>query len=226
MASTITLQAVVDWSRTFTKLIPIVGVGGFTNEPALTIANNVMQEILAAPFNWKFNRVSLASFITIDKTQDYTRTVADVGWLESCVLEEEASTATLKPTHEIEVVQMLPKESLLDNPSKVAAISETSTTVDFRFWQVPSTTVWRAYITYQAKAPLKTALTNTWTPIPDELAYVYRQGFLAMALMHADDVRAPIEYQKFQLMIQKALGQKDLELQHESWFPDRAIMIG
>ena len=152
--------------------------------------------------------------------------MVNVAWLESCVLEDKANTSTPKPTREIEVVQSLPKESILGNPTKVALLSEGASTMTFRFWPVPSSVVWTAYVVYQAKAPIKTALTNTWAPFPDELAYVYRQGFLAMALMHADDIRATQEYQKFQLMIVKALGQKDAELQHEGWFPDRPLMIG
>lgn len=226
MASTITIQNVVDWARTFTRLVPIVGVGGFSNEPALSIANQVIQEILAPPFNWKWNRVEAAAFDTVDKTQDYTRTITDFGWLESCVLEDKDSTQTPKPTREIEVVQMLPKESVVENPVKVAVVSETASNINVRFWPVPGTYLWTAYLIYQAKPPLKTALADTWSPIPDELSYVYKQGFLAWALKHADDARASQEYRIFQDMIRKALRGKDAEQQHEALFPDRPILIG
>jgi len=99
LASTLTLQAVVNWSRTFTKLVPIVGVGGFANEPALSICNDVLSEILMGgldpktgrpfgPFPWKWNRKSITSFPTVDKQQDYALNYTDVGYLESCVLED------------------------------------------------------------------------------------------------------------------------------------------
>lgn len=116
MASTISLQSVIDWSRTYTKLIPIVGVGGFSEEPALTICNNVFQVMFARPFNWKFNRVELADFDTTDNTQDYAKDVTNVAWLESCQLEEKASTATVKPIRTIEVVQDLDLTHIRHNP--------------------------------------------------------------------------------------------------------------
>ena len=229
MATTKTLQATVDWARTFTKLVPIVGIGGFSNEPALTICNSVIQEILSPPHKWKFNRAELTSFITIDGTQDYAETVTDMSWLESCVVEDEANTATspdLKPTREIEAVQDLPKESLKDNPEKICLLSEATTTTTLRFWKVPSTTVWRAYVVYQKKPVIKTALTNNWSPVPDDLAWVYQQGFLAMAYKMADDARAETEYRKFLRDIGRAAAKDDAELQHEGFFPGRPIMIG
>ena len=232
MATTKTLQETVDWARTFTKLVPIVGIGGFSNEPALTICNSVIQEILSPPHKWKFNRAELTSFITIDGTQDYAQAATtDMSWLESCVLEDEANTSTspdLKPTHEIEAVQDLPKESFKDNPEKVCLLSEDegASTTTLRFWKVPSTTVWRAYVVYQKKAVIKTALTADWSPIPDDLAWVYQQGFLAMAYKMADDTRAETEYRKFLRDIGRATAKDDAELQHEGFFPGRPIMIG
>lgn len=229
MATTKTLQETVDWARTFTKLVPIVGIGGFSNEPALTICNSVIQEILSPPHKWKFNRAELASFITVDGTQDYAETVTDMSWLESCVIEDEANTSTspqLKPTREIEAVQDLPKESLRDNPEKVCILKEATTTTTLRFWKVPATVVWRAYVVYQKKPVIKTALTNDWSPIPDDLAWVYQQGFLAMAYKMADDSRAETEYRKFLRDIGRATAKDEAELQHEGFFPGRPIMIG
>jgi hypothetical protein len=229
MATTKTLQETVDWARTFTKLVPIVGIGGFSNEPALTICNSVIQEILSPPHKWKFNRAELTSFITIDGTQDYPETVTDMSWLESCVIEDEANTSTspqLKPTREIEAVQDLPKESIRDNPEKVCILKEATTTTTLRFWKVPATVVWRAYVIYQKKPVIKTALTANWSPIPDDLAWVYQQGFLAMAYKMADDTRAETEYRKFLRDIGRATAKDEAELQHEGFFPGRPIMIG
>ncbi|KKK54562.1 hypothetical protein LCGC14_3083470 [marine sediment metagenome] len=230
MATTKTLQETVDWARTFTKLVPIVGIGGFSNEPALTICNSVIQEILSPPHKWKFNRAELTSFITIDGTQDYAQAATtDMSWLESCVIEDEANTSTspdLKPTHEIEAVQDLPKESFKDNPEKVCILKEATTTTTLRFWKVPSTVVWRAYVVYQKKAVIKTALTANWSPIPDDLAWVYQQGFLAMAYKMADDTRAETEYRKFLRDIGRATAKDEAELQHEGFFPATPIMRG
>lgn len=38
--STISLNDVVSWARTQSRLIPLIGVGGVANEPALSIAKD------------------------------------------------------------------------------------------------------------------------------------------------------------------------------------------
>ncbi len=225
-AATRTLQETVDWARTFTALMPIVGVGGFTEEPALTICNKVIQEMLAPPFPWKFNRVELTTFPTIENIQDYQETVADVSWLESCELEDFANTGVIKPIREIEVVQDLPRESNKDNPIKVCKLLEDATTTTFRFWRVPTSTVWTAFITYQRRAPLKTSLQDLWTPLTDDLAWVYEQGFYAWALTHASDRRAGSERQTFLANIARMANLKDAETQHEGLFPSRELLWG
>ncbi len=226
-SSTITLQQTVDWARTFTRLIPIVGVGGFTNEPALTICNRVIQEILAPSFNWKFNRKSAPAFDTVNEQQEYTLAgVTDIGWLERCIAEHKESSAVVKPKIEIECVYSLPKTHIIDNPQKIALDRESGPDSFVRLWPVPGTTIWTVQLEYQAKPPRKTSLTSTWAPIPDDLSYVYEQGFLAMALQHADDARAEQEYRKFQLLILRALQSKDTEQRNERFIPTRSIMIG
>ncbi len=69
--STITLQSVVNYSAIHAELLPIVGVGGFSNEPALSIANDVLCELLGQPFPWKFNRKFPQFFVTQQYKQDY-----------------------------------------------------------------------------------------------------------------------------------------------------------
>lgn len=326
MASTITLQQVADYARTQTSLLPIVGVGGFTQEPALSFCNDVLQEMLSAPYNWRFNRASIQPFTTVQYQQDYALTnavatvttplpsqavnvgignvhiqtqanngatqsgttvtivtcwphgfsqgqsvtiagvvvvgyngtftitgtptttsftyttgggltpsggpgIANINWIERCVLEDFQSTSPLKPNHEIEVVANLPKESIIQPPFKVAHQYDTQDTngltiPTFRMWPVPSSQIWNAYTDYQQRGPLLTDMSNTWTPIPDELAYVYRQGFLAKAFTHAEDPRGVVEQQKFIMYLAKALNIKDYEIQHQSFFPTRAVMIG
>lgn len=227
MASTITINAVVDWARTQTKMVPIVGVGGFSNEPAMTIANNVIQEMLAYPYNWKFNRTSLTAFDSTEGTQEYTSTsVSNFGWLERAYVEMKASTSTPKPIYQLEVVQSLPKVSEKSDPNKLAYDRDSGSDIILRLDYPASSTVWTVYADYQKKAPLKTALGDTWSPFPDELAFVYRQGFLAMAFKHTGDPRFTIEYQQFQVAIAKALGLKDAEQEHAGFFPELPIMRG
>ena len=50
---------------------PLVGVGGIANQPALELCNNVLQELLSAPYAWRFNKNSIPVFTTIPYQQDY-----------------------------------------------------------------------------------------------------------------------------------------------------------
>lgn len=69
--STITVQNVIDAVRTQNALRKLLGVGGFANEPGLSIANNVLQYLLAKPFAWKFNRKDMPFFVTQPFIQNY-----------------------------------------------------------------------------------------------------------------------------------------------------------
>jgi hypothetical protein len=69
--STVTVQQVVNYASQHTELMPIVGVGGFSNEPALSFANDVLSELLAQPFPWKFNRKVAPILVTQQWKQDY-----------------------------------------------------------------------------------------------------------------------------------------------------------
>lgn len=227
MPSTRTLQQTVDYARTFAQLVPIVGVGGFSNEPALSICNNVLQEILSPPFNWKFNRASLTAFDTVENQQEYVMTgVTDIGWLERCVIEFRDTDATPKPRTQIEVVYSLPLTSEVGVPCKVCVDREEGNDTILRLWPMPSSTVYTIYIDYQKKAPTKTALTETWSPIPDEIVSVCDQGFLAAAFKFANDKRYLAEYQQFQILIRKALGLKDSENRSEVVYPERGLLLG
>lgn len=50
--------------------MPLATVGGYTNEPALSLANDTLAEILAEPHAWKFNRAKLGLFVPHMNRQD------------------------------------------------------------------------------------------------------------------------------------------------------------
>lgn len=335
MASTLTLQSVVDFNRTRTRMVQLVNVGGIPNQPALDICNDVLQTLLSSPNNWKFNKAAIPPFTTIPYQQDYilsgctlqvngkavvhlnsqlsttpgltesgttvTATFSDfapngiqglapsgvppnfavgdlatitgaaqtgynltnvaltgatttsvtytavggltpdggqgingLSWVEHATLEDWMSTATVKPVHDIEVVSSLPNESIIQPPYKVAMqvenVQQSGNTavsqLTMRMWPVPSAQIWRALMFYQSKAPVKTALSQTWTPWPDDLGYVLRSGVYAKALDHAEDPRAAMAYSQWQQDIMKALDIKQQEWRHESFFPDLPILRG
>lgn len=65
MASTITLQTVVNLASTHAELLPLSGVGGFSNEPALSICNDALAEIINSDHDWKWNRVEMATDLSL-----------------------------------------------------------------------------------------------------------------------------------------------------------------
>jgi len=78
MPSTITLQTVSNFCSTHADLLPLTGVGGFTSEPFLSIANDAVAEIINDEQAWKFNSVELFDavqtfqpLITSTNKQDY-----------------------------------------------------------------------------------------------------------------------------------------------------------
>ena len=70
MPSTRTIQQTVNFASTHVELLPLVGVGGYSNEPAISIANDVLAEILSPPYNWKWNRKTMNLFVPQQNKQD------------------------------------------------------------------------------------------------------------------------------------------------------------
>lgn len=66
-----TIQSIINFATTHIELLPITGVAGFTNEPALSLANDTLAELIANPMAWKFNRVEMPLFVTTPFQQDY-----------------------------------------------------------------------------------------------------------------------------------------------------------
>lgn len=206
MATTLTLQNAINFSQAFCQLRPLVGVGGVTNEPALTIGNLVKQFILGAPFAWRWNRASV-SFTTVAGTQDYSQAVADLGWLEKASVKDANGNE-----FEIDLKLVLSKSSEQAQPQHIAAqLDDNANNITFRLSPVPDA-VYTVTLSYQKKATLFTATTGNWAPIPDELSYLYMKGFLATSLELADDPRAAFETQLFlRQVIAANAGLKDSE---------------
>lgn len=53
------------------ELAPLASVGGFTNEPGLSLCNDVLAELLSSPHDYKFNRAEMPLFVTAPNRQDY-----------------------------------------------------------------------------------------------------------------------------------------------------------
>ena len=80
--------------------------------------------------------------------------------------------------------------------------------------------VWQFNITYQQRAPLITSLSQTFAPIPDDLQYLIKQGFLAFCYKKSDRNTFQEEYAQWLADIQQALEQTDRETQSFGIYPD------
>ena len=66
-----TLQQTVNFVSTHADLLPLAGVGGYCDEPALTLCNDVLSDLISDPSDWVFNRVEMAPVFTCANKQDY-----------------------------------------------------------------------------------------------------------------------------------------------------------
>jgi hypothetical protein len=332
--SNILVQQIANFARVHIKLVPVIGVGGIQDEPALSIANNVLQEFLAPPYNWKWNRNEMTMLVTQQYKQDYlfaggsafvlqnstnavapncggvgiglasssaitqvgntttvntleahpfqigqtsyiigtnsaydsnytlsstgqfsggytitavpSRTsfqfthpqsglgvsgapgITNFGWLESVSRIDVSNTSLPQPvSNESSVVRMLPVTSQTETPIRFAVVQDYGTGVlRIRCWPLPTQFIWGVNLVFQGKAPLLSSLTNIWSPIPDELSYVYRQGFLAQCYRFVDKATYLQEYQLFQQLIMKALAEKDSEQSMEGISPEFGLLRG
>lgn len=81
--NSLTLQKIVNQMRVYPEFTPILGTSGYTEEPMLTIGNDLMQRILAENMDWKWNRAYVPAILTVALQQDYVTQVMDIGWLEN-----------------------------------------------------------------------------------------------------------------------------------------------
>ena len=131
MASTVKVQDVIKYARSFPELTPVFSdVSGWTQEPGLTIANDVMQRFLAEGMNWKFNRALVAPIITVPLQQDYIGVVhynvggpiTDLSWLEHGQWVDINNTSIPKPMRDLEVERDIAPTSYQGLPFKASWI--------------------------------------------------------------------------------------------------------
>lgn len=107
-ASTVTLRNVVDDAMRFGDIKPVLQVAGSSQEPALTIANDVMNELVSVKFNWKWNAFNVPVFQTISWQNDYAVPgITNLGWLVNGVLIDINNTQIPKRKYVMECVRDL-----------------------------------------------------------------------------------------------------------------------
>lgn len=302
--SSYSTQLAIDYARTFDFTVPTVGLAGYSDEPALSFANDIMQTILAKNNPWKWNSYQVPIFYSQPYQQDYPTSISanTMGWLESATftdINNPAGTPTfhvqpilqcvarLQPTYVLGVPSEVcwimnrnaqtgswpgaavtytnplltqgggpgsnPLTAITDTNGNIQVVTTYGTTglaqpswpaanaaagtitndgsavwtvqdpngVAFRLNALASfgSNVWQFNITFQERAPLMTSLTQSFSPIPDDLQYLIKQGFLAFCYKKADRKTFQVELAQWKEDIQQALEQTDRETQSFGLYP-------
>lgn len=330
MPVTNTVQSVVNFASAHVELMPLASVGGFNNEPALSLANDTMAEILAYPSSWKFNRATLPVFVAAMNKQDFkfagacaftltssgcvggvgiklksangitstgfpgtvtvntydahnfnvgdtvylanvadtvynsTETVTasssawsngyvitgvptptsftfaalagqtitsgalgitDFGWGEYATMVNETDGGSPRGIKFLECARSLEPASRVSVPTKVMVTDNQDGTVNIRLWELPGSAPWGITITYQKKAAPFVDLTASWSPIPDEYAFMYRKIFLEKAYEYIRGAGYATEAeQNIARVIAKGLTREDAENDEEYIVPVESLM--
>jgi hypothetical protein len=199
---------------------------------------NITAVILSTPTNTSFTYTATGG-LAPDGGQGFGN--PGINWMEHVSMTDFQSSGLVTPTHDGEIAASLFMESIIQPPIKWAfqveniftggsvGAGQSSTNIPIpliRAWPVPSSQIWGIYLFYQGKAPLKTDLSQTWAPWPDDLSYVLVSNLKAAALDWWEDPRSVNSLLLGQQDILKALGSKDQELRGESMFPDLPIQRG
>lgn len=342
--SNLTIQSVLNFASTHTDLLPLANVGGYSNEPGLSIANDALSDLISDPNDWVFNRVEMPSLFTCQNKQDYlfagacafslsvspggvnqgtpsmgwaidlasnnavtvaagvvtintleahrfvigqtvyltglialagnaataanynsTFTdngsisqwnggyvitavgaksfsfaaitgqnngdvlgapgVTDFGYATSASMQEVNNNSSPPNQYPLTVRRELPVISRVANPEKVAVIADLGTGVlKIRLHMAPGLTVFAVNIVYQARAPIKTSLGQSWAPFPDNYAAVIRQAVLYRAYRYLNDPKADKEYAKLEAEIAKIHGSDNATSTDVSLQPESPIM--
>lgn len=108
-SSTIQLQRIVDSVAASGIPVPQNGPSGYGTNLAVDLANEVMQDIIAERFNWKWNRITGLPFYTNSYQQDYPMIGLDtIGWGEIANRLDVNNTAMPKPLKSMSFRRDLP----------------------------------------------------------------------------------------------------------------------
>ena len=83
--------------------------------------------------------------------------------------------------------------------------------------------IWQMCPIYQQKPPNITSLQQNFYPIPDDLSYLIKQGFLAYCYQHIDNAKFQEQFAQWMLDIQIAMGASDREPQEFGFYPAQPI---
>lgn len=103
------------------------GAAGWSTEPILTIANEVLSRMLAENMPWIWNRAVVPPFLTVSLQQDYCTQLTDIGWLETGWRVDinnstSNSNGAPKPIFSLETVRYVPQASAQSVPFNICFV--------------------------------------------------------------------------------------------------------
>lgn len=330
--NSLTVQTLVNEMRSYPEFIPVLGASGYSQYPALNIANDLMQRILAETMDWKWNRAYIPAILTVALQQDYVTQCTDMGWLEMawrCDINNSTNSGNMapKPIFSMEAVREIPQTSWQNVPFQISYLPNplavmgqwypnTAYGCGYGVAQVPTTPIqqfvdvngnilyidstvlnlninspgyqngpivlptpqspygisgstepaapanatpgsriqdntviwtvadpngvamrisplpaysglaWLITPVYQVKAPTLVRLSDTISPIPPDLNYLFRRGFKAMLYEHAGSKMAMEAYQKWEEDLITSVRAADRQQESFSMVPSQPLVGG
>lgn len=128
--NSLTVQTLVNEMRSYPEFIPVLGASGYSQYPAITIANDLMQRILAETMDWKWNRAYIPGILTVALQQDYVTQCTNMGWLEMAWRLDinnntNSGNRAPKPIFPMEAVRDLDQSSWQNVPDQISYIPNT-----------------------------------------------------------------------------------------------------
>lgn len=142
--SSITIQDVVNYTRAVApETVPILPVAGYSYEPALTFANDVLQKIMAQNMNWRWNESYAPLFLTNCLQQDYVTNLTDIGYLTDAYAIDinnntNANNQAPKPFYKIEVGRQVGYTAYMGQPQIISFV--TNNMANYGAW-TPNTVI-------------------------------------------------------------------------------------
>lgn len=197
--STIELARTIARSSQYARLEPLLFGANPYNDPAFSNADWVKQTILAPPFAWRWNRTikgspSAPAFATTIGDSDYAVNLPTFGWLEKAVLYNPTSGYVAT---ELQVELVKGEDTNPSTPQRIAAQGDDGEgNITFRIFPAPDE-IYNVVLIFQNAAELFTATTDTWSPIPDYMSFVFNEGMDYKTFEYLGDPRMQSSGQLF-----------------------------
>lgn len=203
------------------RLAPLTFTENTNNDPAFSNADWVMQEILAPPNSFRWNRTSatpeVPTFTTVTGQTDYAVSLPNFGWIEKATCYDFTNGISAQ---ELQVGLIYAADTLPNQPARIAAILDNGEgIITFRIFPAPDK-VYSIVVESQNAAQLFTSVDQTWSPLPDYLSYIFNTGFDAMSYLYMNDPRFQGTMQLFYTQL-AAVAEGLSETQRNIWLQDK-----